>query len=102
MSKLCGVRSAYTTIAARVFLAKYMTIPITTPIIIALTEKGKTMSKEKRFMIISTVISIITVIVELGFIIAGNALGAGLCLVLGIMGSGMFRFLAEMEGGDGK
>ena len=60
------------------------------------------MSKEKRFMIISTVISIITVIVELGFIIAGNALGAGQCLVFGIMGSGIFRFLAEMEGGDGK
>lgn len=60
------------------------------------------MSKEKWFMIISTVISIITVIVELGFIIAGNALGAVLCLVFGIMGSGIFRFLAEMEGGDGK
>ena len=60
------------------------------------------MRKEKRFMIISTVISIITVIVELGFIIAGNALGAGLCLVLGIMVSGIFRFLAVMEGGQGK
>lgn len=57
------------------------------------------MSTEKKLMVISVVISIVTVIVELGFIIAGNSLGAGLCLVFGLMASGLFRFLAEMKGG---
>lgn len=58
------------------------------------------MSKENKFAIISTVISIITIIAELGFIIAGNGFGAGLCLVFGMLGSGIFRFLAEMKGGE--
>lgn len=54
------------------------------------------MDAEKQLMMISVAIAIITVIVELGFIIAGNALGAGLCLVFGVMVSGLFRFCAEM------
>ena len=52
---------------------------------------------EKKFIIISVAIAIVTMIVELGFIAAGNGLGAGLCLVLGLMASGIFRFLAEMK-----
>lgn len=56
------------------------------------------MNTEKKFMIISVAIAIVTIIAELGFIVAENGLGAGLCLVLGLMASGIFRFLAEMEG----
>ncbi len=47
MSKLCGVRNVYTT-TARVLIAKYMTIPITTPIIIALTEKGRSRNERRK------------------------------------------------------
>lgn len=39
-----------------------------------------------------------TLIAVIGFIFAGNGLGAGLCLVFGLMASGLFRFLAEMKG----
>lgn len=52
----------------------------------------------KKLMIISVAIAVVTVIVELGFIVAGNGLGAGLSLVFGLMASGLFRFLAEMKG----
>ena len=55
------------------------------------------MSAEK-FMIISLAIAVVTVIVEIGLIFSGNGLGAGLCLVFGLMASGLFRFLAEMKG----
>lgn len=40
----------------------------------------------------------VTIIAVIGFIFAGNGLGAGLCLVFGLMASGLFRFLAEMKG----
>ena len=52
------------------------------------------------FAIIGVVIAIVTVIAELGFIFAGNGLGAGLCLAFGMMVGGIFRFLAEMKGGE--
>lgn len=57
------------------------------------------MDAEKKLMMISVAIAIVIVIVELGFIIVGNGLGAGLCLVFGLIASGLFRFLAEMKGG---
>ena len=40
----------------------------------------------------------VALIAVIGFIFAGNGLGAGLCLVFGLMASGLFRFLAEMKG----
>lgn len=57
------------------------------------------MSRENKFGMISVAIAIVTLIVEIGLILAGNGLGAGLCLVFGLMASGLFRFLAEMKGG---
>lgn len=56
------------------------------------------MSKQDKFGMIGIAISIATIGAVIGFIQAGNGLGAGLCLVFGIMVSGLFRFLAEMEG----
>jgi hypothetical protein len=53
-----------------------------------------------KFAIISAVIAGVTLIVEIGFIFADNGFGAGLCLVFGLVASGIFRFLAEMEGGE--
>lgn len=56
------------------------------------------MVTENKFAMISVAITIITIIAEIGFAFAGNGLGAGLCLVFGLMASGLFRFLAEMKG----
>lgn len=53
-----------------------------------------------KFAIIGVVIAIVAIFAEIGFIFAGSGLGAGLCLVFGLMVSGIFRFLAEMEGGE--
>lgn len=53
-----------------------------------------------KFAIIGAVISVVTIFAEIGFIFAGNGLGAGLCLVFGLITSGIFRFLSEMEGGE--
>lgn len=58
------------------------------------------MSKEIKYWVISVAIAIVTLFAEVGFIFAGNGLGAGLCLAFGLMASGLFRFLAEMEGGE--
>ena len=48
--------------------------------------------------IICAVIAIVTIFAEIGFIFAGNGFGAALCLVFGLLISGMFRFLSEIEG----
>ena len=53
-----------------------------------------------KFAIIGVVITVLTILVEIGFMLAGNGLGAGLCLVFGLMASGMFRFLSEMKGDE--
>ena len=53
-----------------------------------------------KFAVIGVVIAIVTIFLEIGFICSGNGLGAGLCLVFGLMVGAMFRFLAEMEGGE--
>lgn len=56
------------------------------------------MRTENRFAMISVAITIVTIITEIGFAVAGNGFGAGLCLVFGLMASGLFRFLDEMKG----
>ena len=56
------------------------------------------MHTESKFTMISLAITIVTIIAEIGFVVAANGLGAGLCLVFGLMASGLFRFLAEMKG----
>ena len=53
-----------------------------------------------KFTKIGVAISVLTIIAEIWFIVAGNGLGAGLCLVFGLMVSGIFRFLAEMKGDE--
>ena len=53
-----------------------------------------------KFAIIGVVIAIVTIFAVIGFIFADNGLGAGLCLVFGLMASGIFRFLSEMKGGE--
>ncbi len=58
------------------------------------------MSKGDKFGIIGVIIAIVTIIAEIAFIVAGNGLGAGLSLVFGLYACGVFRFLAEMEGGE--
>jgi hypothetical protein len=54
--------------------------------------------------ITGVVIAVVTLVAEIGFICVGNGLGAALCLVFGLMASGIFRFLAElyaeMKGGE--
>ena len=51
-----------------------------------------------KFEVISVVIAIVTIFLEIGFIFSGNGFGAALCLVFGLIASGIFRFLAEMIG----
>ena len=64
------------------------------------------MKKSTKLMIIATVIAGATLIAEIGFIVAGNGLGAGVCLMGGLFVGGMFRIASEMmeigEGNDNK
>lgn len=53
-----------------------------------------------KFEVIGVVIAIVTIFAGIGFIFAGNGFGAALCLVFGLMASGIFQFLAEMKGGE--
>ena len=64
------------------------------------------MKTSTKLMIIAVVIAIATTVAEIGFIVAGNGLGAGVCLVAELFVGGMFRFASEMteigEGNDNK
>ena len=51
-----------------------------------------------KFSVIGVVIAVVTLIAEIALIIAGCGEAAGICLVLGMMLGGIFRFLGEMKG----
>lgn len=64
------------------------------------------MKTSTKLNIIAVVVVIVTTIAEIAFIVAGNGLGTGLCLVGGIIIGASFRMVAEMmdifEGDDKK
>ena len=53
-----------------------------------------------KFAVIGVAISVATLVAVVAFIIAGYGEAAGISLVFGMMLSGIFRFLAEMKGGE--
>lgn len=53
-----------------------------------------------RLAVIGIVITVVSVLVEVALLIADCGEAAGVFLVFGIMASGLFRFLDEMEGGE--
>lgn len=51
-----------------------------------------------KFSVIGVVIAVMTLIAEIVLLYEGYGDAAGICLVFGIMASGIFRFLSEMKG----